>query len=191
MNDRGVVVVVGSPSAVLGAGGAYEAVGLGVRVATELVRRGEQVELVGRVGADAAGDQSVLSLALRGIGHVALLRDPSLRTPISGGDRGAPVDAGDVQLALRYLADYSSVLLIDPLDDTVVRQASEDAASVGAALIVVANGPSLDAEAATLPAIGTDTPPPLFVPRPEVEEAEFVALLAGLAAGERGARTEA
>ena len=38
MNDRGVVVVVGSPSAVLGAGGAYEAVGLGVRVATELVR---------------------------------------------------------------------------------------------------------------------------------------------------------
>ena len=137
MTEQGVIVIVSSPTALLDKSGVHQAGGLAIRVAGELVRRGERVELVGRVGADAAGDQAILSLSRDGIGHVALLRDPALVTPAGDAARGIPVDAGDVQLGLRYLTSFTTVLLIDPLDTSVVRQVTEDASFVGAQLIIV------------------------------------------------------
>ena len=187
MTEQGVIVIIGSPTALLDKSGAHQAGGLAIRVAAELVRRGERVELVGRVGADAAGDQAILSLSRDGIGHVALLRDPALVTPAGDAAHGIPVDAGDVQLGLRYLTSFTTVLLIDPLDASVVRQVTEDASFVGAQLIIVAKSP-LPADGTTASEVlGGGSPPPLFIPRPEVEGPEFDALLVGLAATERGA----
>ena len=187
MTEQGVIVIIGSPTALLDKRGVYQAAGLAIRVAAELVRRGERVELVGRVGADAAGDQAILSLSRDGIGHVALLRDPAHVTPVGDAAHGIPVDAGDVQLGLRYLTSFTTVLLIDPLDASVVRQVTEDASFVGAQLIIVAKSP-LPADGSTASAVlGGGSPPPLFIPRPQVEGSEFDALLIGLAATERGA----
>lgn len=189
MTEQGVIVIIGSPTALLDKSGAHQAGGLAIRVAGELVRRGERVELVGRVGADAAGDQAILSLSRDGIGHVALLRDPALVTPVGDAAHGIPVDAGDVQLGLRYLTSFTTVLLIDPRDASVVRQVREDASFVGAQLIIVAKSP-LPADGTTASAVlGGGSPPPLFIPRPQVEGPEFDALLVGLAATERGAET--
>ena len=187
MTEQGVIVIIGSPTALLDQSGVHQAGGLAIRVAAELVRRGERVELVGRVGADATGDQAILSLSRDGIGHVALLRDPALVTPVGDAAHGIPVDAGDVQLGLRYLTSFTTVLLIDPLDTSVVRQVTEDASFVGAQLIIVAKSP-LPAEGSAASAeLGGGSPPPLFIPRPQVEGPEFDALLVGLAATERGA----
>ena len=187
MTEQGVIVIIGSPTALLEKSGVHQAGGLAIRVAAELVRRGERVELVGRVGADAAGDQAILSLSRDGIGHVALLRDPALVTPVGDAAHGIPVDAGDVQLGLRYLTSFTTVLLIDPLDTSVVRQVTEDASFVGAQLIIVAKSP-LPAEGSAASAeLGGGSPPPLFITRPHVEGPEFDALLVGLAATERGA----
>lgn len=189
MTEQGVIVIIGSPTALLDKSGGHQAGGLSVRVAAELVRRGERVELVGRVGADAAGDQAILSLSRDGIGHVALLRDPALVTPIGSAAHGIPVDAGDVQLGLRYLTSFTTVLLIDPLDASVVRQVTEDASFVGAHLVIVAKSPLPVAGSAASAVLGGGSPPPLFIPRPQVEGPEFDALLVGLAATERGAET--
>ena len=189
MTEQGLIVIIGSPTALLGKGGGHQAGGLAVRVAAELVRRGERVELVGRVGADAAGDQAILSLSRDGIGHVALLRDPAHVTPAGNAAHGISVDAGDAQLGLRYLTSFTTVLLIDPLDASVVRQVTEDASFVGAQVIIVAESP-LPAEGSAASAVlGGGSPPPLFIPRPQVEGPEFDALLVGLAATERGAET--
>ena len=187
MTEQGAIVIIGSPTALPDASGVHQAGGLAIRVAAELVRRGERVELVGRVGADAAGDQAILSLSRDGIGHVALLRDPALETPTGDVAHGIPVDAGDVQLGLRYLTSFATVLLIDPLDTSVVRQVTDDASFVGAQLIIVAKSPLLADSSAVSTALGEGSPPPLFIPRPQVEGPEFDALLVGLAATERGA----
>ena len=49
-----------------------------------------EVQLVGRVGEDPAGDATLLALARSGIGHVAMLRDPAHSTAVlaPGSDRG-------------------------------------------------------------------------------------------------------
>ena len=51
MTEQGVIVIIGSPTALPDTSGVHQAGGLAIRVAAELVRRGERVELVGRVGA--------------------------------------------------------------------------------------------------------------------------------------------
>lgn len=190
MTEQGVIVIIGSPTAQPNKSGVHEAGGIATRIAAKLVRRGDRVELVGRVGADAAGDQAILSLSRDGIGHVALLRDPALVTPIGDDAQGIPVDAGDVQLGLRYLTSFTAVLLIDPIDASVIRQVTEDAAFVGAQLIIVAERPLPADGAAASEVLGGGSPPPLFISRPQVEGPEFDALLVGLAATERGAETE-
>lgn len=189
MSGERVVVIIGSPTAEPDASGGHSASGLAVRVARGLVQRGERVELLGRVGADAVGDEAILSLARDGIGHVALLRDPSLVTPMSGVSSGISIDAGDVQLGLRYLTNFSTVLLIDPLDASVVQQVADDAAYVGAQMIVVAAGALAAEGALPLPVTGRGSPPSLLIPRPHAESPEFDALLIGLASSEGSAET--
>ena len=103
---------------------------------------GARVELAGRVGDDPEGDALLFGLTGAGVGHAAMLRDATFRTPviapavdvdgdddvwrdtaaapaqIAGGPR---LDAADVTLALRYL-DPAGVLVVtdDVAPDAVV-----------------------------------------------------------------------
>jgi hypothetical protein len=75
-----VIVVVGSPIA-QPSGHAIVAGGLSSEIARRSAAAGAAVQIVGRVGEDAAGDQVLLALAAAGIGHVAVLREPGRPTP--------------------------------------------------------------------------------------------------------------
>jgi hypothetical protein len=101
----------------------------------------------------------MLALARAGVGHVALLRDPAHPTPIVAavdqedetGDTPpeAPsivptefadrpsLDAADVELALRYLPDYTTVVVAEPQPEAVVTIVVDAAAFTGAALLLV------------------------------------------------------
>lgn len=192
-----MIVIAGSPVAELGPDGMHRAEGLGVRVARNLIRQGEQVELIGRIGADREGDELTLSLARDGIGHVALMRDAAQITPIGSSARGIELDYGDVQLGLRYLTNFTAVLLLGPTSRTFVQSVADEAAYCGAHLIVVGEefkgqGEGSRSDSGSL---GTPTPlhqvaPPLFVPHPQVESAEFEAVLTALLMASEGGATK-
>jgi hypothetical protein len=75
-----VIVVVGSPIA-QPSGRDVVAGGLSSAIAAAMAAAGAAVQVVGRVGEDAAGDAVLLDLAAAGIGHVAILREPGRPTP--------------------------------------------------------------------------------------------------------------
>jgi hypothetical protein len=78
-----VIVVIGSPSIVPADPGRRSmAAGRSIEVAHGATAAGAQVQLIGKVGDDPAGDALLLALADLGIGHVAILRDPARRTPV-------------------------------------------------------------------------------------------------------------
>jgi sugar/nucleoside kinase (ribokinase family) len=68
------VIVIGSPLHTL-IDSRPRASGLAVAIARAAKTAGADVEIVGRVGEDPAGDAVLLDLAAAGIGHVAVLRD--------------------------------------------------------------------------------------------------------------------
>ena len=155
-----MIVVVGNPlvrAAELGGGPA----GAAALAALAAARAGSRVELVGKAGDDAPGDQLLLALARAGVGHVALLRDAAHPTPVvRRGERpgaamattelddDAPsiepadaaarpgLDAADVQLALRYLPDHRVVLVAEPQPDEILAVVADAAAYAGATLLV-------------------------------------------------------
>jgi len=139
-----------------------------------------RVEILGRIGADRAGDEVALSLSRDGIGHAALLRDPAAATPIGAAAREIPLDRNDVQLGLRYLANFSSVLLLDPADASMIRGVAEGAAFVGAHLIVVGERPLDPDDEPIAGAAAGAAAPPLFIQRPKEESPEFDAVLVAL-----------
>jgi ribokinase len=158
-----VIVVIGNPigrAAELGGG----VDGVAVRAAIAAGRAGATVQLVGKTGDDPLGDQVLIALAEAGVGHVAMLRDPSHPTPLAipGDDQatagGAMLNAeieasirvvpgevadrpslepADVELALRYLPDQRVIIVAEPQPDAVVAVVSEAAAYAGAILVVV------------------------------------------------------
>ncbi len=75
-----MIVVVGSPIARPAAAGLV-ASGLAAAVARSAAAAGAAVQVVGRVGEDAAGDAVLLDLAAAGAGHVAVLREAGRQTP--------------------------------------------------------------------------------------------------------------
>lgn len=75
-----MIVVVGVP-AVSDAPEA-QAVGVAAGVALAAAAAGARAELVGRVGDDPAGDRLLFALSRGGVGHAAILRDPSRPTPV-------------------------------------------------------------------------------------------------------------
>ncbi len=78
-----MIVVIGSPSFLPGSPGRKSAAaGLAVDVARGALDAGALVQLVGKVGSDPAGDALMLALAGAGIGHAAILRDPSRATRV-------------------------------------------------------------------------------------------------------------
>ena len=171
-----MIVVVGN----LGArteGATYVASGYAATAAFALAAAGEQVEMVSKVGVDAAGEAVIAQLAAAGIGHVALIRDGA-RATATGGASSLEMDAGDLQLALRYLTSFDAVLLVDAADDSVVGTVLDACAYVGARLVVTRAEGSTPAAAPT--GERGDTPPPLDVERPAGDPAAVTDLLVAL-----------
>jgi sugar/nucleoside kinase (ribokinase family) len=157
-----VIVVIGNPIGRAGElGGGVD--GVAVRAAIAAGRAGSTVQLVGKTGDDPLGDQVLIALAAAGVGHVAMLRDPSHATPLAvpadddttGGamleaDSEAAIrvvpanvadrptlEPADVELALHYLPDQRVIVVAESQPDAVVAVASEAAAYAGATLLVV------------------------------------------------------
>src|SRR4051794_9544275 len=87
-----MIVVIGSPIGRL-AGASITAAGLPSRIALSAAGAGYRVQLVGRVGDDPTADAIVLDLARGEVGHVALLRDATMATPLEKPEReGSEVD---------------------------------------------------------------------------------------------------
>jgi hypothetical protein len=132
-----VIVVVGSPAARF-AGNELRAAGMAADVARAAASGGGAVQIVGRIGDDAAGDAVLLDLAGAGVDHVAVLRAGGETTPLiadDGGDElpaasaladegpaddrsgdGLALEAADIELALRYLPDYRVIVVAPGLD---------------------------------------------------------------------------
>jgi hypothetical protein len=143
------------------------AAGRATEVARGAIDAGSSVQLVGKVGDDPAGDALLLALADAGIGHVAVLRDPARATPLaapppveiesmlidddafdvpetSPARRDEPIDgplptidAGDLELALRYLPDHRVVVVAEALDGDALGVVAADCSYVGAQLVIV------------------------------------------------------
>jgi hypothetical protein len=130
-------------------------------VAAAVAGRGAGTQLVGRIGDDPDGDALVLALAEAGVGHVALLRDPSHPTPVEPapvdepelpdkpeadparaasrrpGETSPALDAGDVDLGLRYLTGFDVLVVVEPSDPGIVAVAAQAAEFADARLVVV------------------------------------------------------
>jgi ribokinase len=87
-----MLAVVGSPSFTPGSpsftpgsipGPDGDAAGLAAAIALAAAAAGAEVQLVGKVGDDPAGDAVLLALARGAVGHLALLRDSGQPTPIA------------------------------------------------------------------------------------------------------------
>jgi sugar/nucleoside kinase (ribokinase family) len=134
-----VIVVLGRPG-ITADGRLARAAG---RIAQAAAVAGTRVELVGSVGDDEAGEAVALALGVAGVGHAALLRDPAGVTPhvdSDGIESGAPLarlDAGDIDLGLRYVPECRVLVVADPLDEPGLAVATEAAAYHGAALILL------------------------------------------------------
>ena len=137
--------------------------GLACGIAVAAAAQGAAVELVGRTGDDPAGDALVIALAHAGVGHVALLRDPTRPTPlvqpapdadepdlladetddsdaasVAGPTVAGPrLEALDVDLGLRYLTAFSVIVVADDALEAALAVATEAAAFAGAHLVVL------------------------------------------------------
>ncbi len=156
-----MLVVVGSPAARF-VGSELRAAGIAADVARAIASGGGAVQIVGRVGEDAAGDAVLLDLAGAGVDHVAVLRVAGETTPLiseDGGDdlpagsvladerptpeppaQGLPLDAADLDLALRYLPDYRVIVIAPGLDGAAIATVVAAAGWSEARLIVLVDG---------------------------------------------------
>lgn len=99
-----------------------------VGIARHAAGAGADVQLVAVVPDGAAGDRWLLELGSAAVRHTAVLREP-----------GRPLEAADVDLALRYLPDIRVIVTVEQPRD-VERAAGDHAGSSGAALVVVHAG---------------------------------------------------
>ena len=161
-----VIVVVGNPLAMrLTTSLEVDAGGPAVEIARSAVAQGSAVQLVGRVGDDPPGDAIVTALARWGIGHAALARVAGIVTPIAdepsspttdeidpfvddettgvrerrpaAAAAGTELDAGDLDLALRYLGSFSAIVVTGGLSGGTLQAAFDAAGYAGAALVVI------------------------------------------------------
>lgn len=158
-----MIVVIGIPWFRPGPDGGTPA-GLAARIAVESARAGSTVQLIGKAGDDETGDQLLLALARQGVGHVAVLRHPSVRTPVvepddgrgpepgpfdpeptPGGttarpssDPGLVLEAADLELGLRYLVEFRAIVVAEPgLDRPAWDVIAEAARYAGAHVVAV------------------------------------------------------
>jgi hypothetical protein len=137
---------------------------------------GADADVVGAIGDDADGDRVALALGKAGIGHAALLRDPSAPTPRAGHfQQPLPrLDGQDVELGLAYLADYRVLVAAEPLEPGALAAARDAAVYHGAALVVV--GQSGAPQPGDLPASAT------ILEMPDEDEGAFPELVGRYAA---------
>lgn len=157
-----VIVVIGPPLYRATDRG-RQAAGLAARIGLAAASAGRSVQLIGKTGEDPEGDAVLLALTHGGVGHVAVLRDAGVATPRAaepidldrvgstseqatedaapGAASSVPdvpvLDAADIDLALRYLTDFSVLVLAVPADEAIARVASAAAGWADARLIVV------------------------------------------------------
>lgn len=153
-----MIVVIGAVSA-RETGATFAPRGLASGIALAAAAAGARVEVVTRIGDDPAGDTVLLALAAGGVGHVATLRDAARATPVElddletmdpdpgpetttaddrPSDHPAPtLDAADVGLALRYLADYRVIVAVHPADPGVLAEVTSAVGYASAHLVVV------------------------------------------------------
>jgi ribokinase len=101
-----MLAVVGSPSFTPGSvpAAADDAGGLAAGIARAAAAAGAEVQLIGKVGDDPAGDAVLLALARGGVGHIALLRDAGRATPIAP-PAAIEVDPADAEPIAALLAE--------------------------------------------------------------------------------------
>ena len=153
-----MIVIVGSPHLRFRAS-KQEAAGTAVGVGAAAAAAGADVELVGKIGDDPAGEVVLLDLAGRGIGHVAILRDPSRATPEtaepdvdaepfeelaaepqpepSGANPRPTLEPADIELALQYLPDYRVLVVAEPLAPAALDVVLAAGRWSGAAVVIV------------------------------------------------------
>jgi hypothetical protein len=158
-----MIVVIGTVSA-RAEGSTYGLGSYAATVALALAAAGEPVEMVSKIGVDAAGEAVITQLAAAGIGHVALIRDGALATAVDGASL-LEMDAADLELAL-------------PTNDSVVATVLDACAYVGARLVVTRPEGSTPAGVPT--GERGDAPPPLEVERPAGDPAAVTDLLVAL-----------
>jgi hypothetical protein len=172
-----VIVVVGNPI-LIATEPRPRAGGLAVGVGAAAAAAGGDVQLVGKIGDDAAGEAALLDLNGRRVGHVAILRDPSIPTPEAPDPASAdlalfdepdgeprPADStpagpvlepADIELALRYLPDYRVLVIADAIPAESLEVVLAASRWSGAALIVLiqhdSEPPALSPEATVLEA---------------------------------------
>jgi sugar/nucleoside kinase (ribokinase family) len=143
-----MIVVLGRPAAAAFPGTSdtdpdgVRPAGLAVEIARAAAAAGRKVELVGSIGDDAIGDVVVVGLDRAGVGHAALLRDPSAPTPRAGERASAAVrpprlERADVELGLGYVVDYGVLVLAEPLPPEVEAAALDAAAFRNASVVAV------------------------------------------------------
>lgn len=157
------MIVVGSPLHSSTPTGS-RAAGPAVAIARAARAAGADVEIVGRIGEDAAGEAVLLDLATAGIGHVAILRDPARPTgeigeavdpddgafdddppgavapgdgPAASTRPGPPLDAEDLDLALRYVPDYRVLVVADAVTEAALAAALRVGAWSNASIVVI------------------------------------------------------
>lgn len=121
-----MIVVVGRPG--LDDGGVLDR--LTGRVAAAAATNGARVEIVGSVADDEAGDETIVALGRARVGHAALLRVP--------GGKVARLDAADIELGLRYVADCRVLVVADELDSAALSAAVDGARYHSARLVITA-----------------------------------------------------
>lgn len=177
-----MIIVVGRPSAIVGPTGPV-AGGMASFIARACAVAGSKVELVGTVGDGEAGDAVVVDLARAGVGHAALLRVPTIvtsRDDAPAASQGTRLDARDLDLGLRYLADFRVLVVAEPLPAEVEATIIEAAAYSGAALIaIVSGGRSIGAALADLATV-LEAPDDAPVPFAEMVGRYAAGLDAGL-----------
>ena len=143
-----MIVVLGRPAAAAFPGTSdtdpdgVRPAGLAVEIARAAAAAGRKVELVGSIGDDAIGNAVVVGLDRAGVGHAALLRDPSAPTPRAGERAPAAVrpprlERADVELGLGYVVDYGVLVLAEPLPPEVEAAALDAAAFRDASVVAV------------------------------------------------------
>jgi hypothetical protein len=204
----GVIVVIGSP-VLRGSGTSNgEVAGLAGQVALAVAAAGRAVQVVGKVGDDDAGDALMVALTRDGIGHAALLRDAAHPTAVlaaTAPDReadlddafapddadgspgfdapeGLPLEAADIELALRYLTAFQVLVIAAPLDAGSLHTALDSAGFSGAHVIRLDVSRSAGGEAAATeaPPVGVEV---TAFEAPQHDEPAFAVMVGRYAAG--------
>ncbi len=167
------------------------------------------MELVGRVGEDAPGEALLIALANAGIGHAAVLRDPTRPTLVVGtaasipdddhssplvepvavtawsataaaGSAGARLEGADVDLAVRYLEPNGVMVVADDVTPEALGAAVSAATYAQLRLVVVL---AADSRARTVPVDLPEDATVLAAPDSEADDAgAFEALVGAYAA---------